>query len=173
MIRALGPDSPKIDPTAFIHSSAEIIGRVAIGKLASVWPLSVLRGDVNKIVVGDRSNIQDLTVIHGREAHATIIGKGVTVGHRVVLHGARIGDLCLIGMGAIVMEAFIGERCLIAAGTLVLAGMKIPAKSLVLGSPAKIIRKLTAQELRSLEKSAESYVQLAKRHRSTSIWVPA
>lgn len=173
MIRNLGEDSPRIDPTAYVHGSAEIIGRVEIGKSASVWPLCVLRGDVNRIVVGARSNVQDLTVIHGRAAFPTIIGEGVTVGHRVILHGARIGRGCLIGMGAIVMEAVIGESCLVAAGTLVLAGMKIPPKSLVLGAPAKVVRRLTAKELQSLKASAASYVDLANRHRNSSGWVPA
>lgn len=173
MMRSLGPDSPKVDSTAYVHPSAEIIGRVEIGKSASIWPLAVLRGDVNKIIVGARSNIQDLTVIHGRAAYPTIIGQEVTVGHNVIVHGALIGDRCLIGMGAIVMEAVIGERCLIAAGTLVLAGMKIPPRSLVLGSPAKVVRKLNAKELRSLKISADNYLRYAQQHRSSSNWVPA
>lgn len=173
MIRALGKEAPKIDPAAFVHSTAELIGRVEIGAEASLWPYCVLRGDVNRIVIGARSNVQDLTVIHGREDHPTLVGKGVTVGHRVILHGARIGDGCLIGMGAIVMEAVIGPRCFIAAGTLVLAGMKIPAESLVMGAPAKIKRRLDSKELRSLIQSENSYVKLAQRHRRESSWVPS
>jgi len=173
MIRALGKEVPRIDPSAFVHSTAELIGRVEIARDASIWPYCVLRGDVNRIVVGTRSNIQDLSVIHGRETHPTIIGKGVTVGHRVILHGARIGDGGLIGMGAVVMEASVGPRCLVAAGALVLAGMKIPAQSLVMGSPAKVVRRLRPDELRSLKRSEESYVRLAQRHRREASWVPA
>lgn len=168
MIRTFRGRFPKIHPTAFVHDSAEIIGRVEIKGRASLWPFAVLRGDVNRIVVGERTNIQDLCVVHCREKFPTVLGRGVTVGHRVVLHGARIGDGCLIGMGAIVMEAVVGPRSLVAAGSLVLAGMRIPPGSLVRGSPARVIRKLNASELRDLVQGERAYLRLAEAHRKTS-----
>ena len=167
MIRSFDGTSPKLHPTAFVHDSAEVIGRVALGEGASVWPGCVLRGDIDKIVIGAGSNVQDLTVIHTRDGHPTIVGKGVTVGHRAILHGCRIGDRTLIGMGAIIMEASVGPRCVIGAGALITAGMKIPAGSLVLGAPAKVRRKLTAAELRELASSERMYRSLAKRHAKT------
>src|SRR5258707_467045 len=126
MIRSFEGDRPRLHPTAFVHDSAEVIGRVVLAEGTSVWPGCVLRGDIDRIVVGAGTNIQDLTVIHTRDGFPTLVGKGVTVGHRATLHGARIGDLCLIGMGAIVMEATVGPRCLIGAGALITAGMKVP-----------------------------------------------
>lgn len=168
MIRSLGSRRPLIDQTAFVHDSAEVIGAVSLGPRASVWPMAVLRGDVNRIVIGAESNIQDMTVIHGREKFPAVVGRGVTVGHSVVLHGARVGDGCLIGMGAVVMESVIGPRCLIGAGAMVPAGLRIPAGSLVLGFPAKVVRRLRPEELKSLKASADGYVRLARRHLSTA-----
>lgn len=168
MIRSYLGFVPRIHPKAFIHDSAEIIGKVVVGERASVWPHCSIRGDVDRIVIGARSNIQDLTTIHTREGKPTIIGAEVTVGHNVVLHGARIGDGCLVGMGAIVLEASIGRRCLIAAGSLVLAGAKFPPESLVMGSPAKARRKLTPAELRHIERGMRSYLRKAREHASTS-----
>lgn len=164
MIRSFAEAAPRIHPTAFVHDSAEIIGKVRLGREASVFPGCVLRGDIREIVVGDRTNVQDLTVIHTRESHPTVIGKGVTVGHRAILHGCRVGDRTLIGMGAVVMEATIGPRCLVAAGATVLAGAKFPAGWLIVGSPAKAVRRLRPDELRMLADSERSYVALAKRH---------
>lgn len=168
MIRTFGVHRPRIDPTAFVHDSAEIIGRVTLGRSASVWPLAVLRGDVDAIRVGPRSNIQDLAVIHCRDGRPAVIGAGVTVGHGVILHGCRIGDSCLIGMGAVVMEAVIGAGSLVAAGALVLKGMRIAPRSLVLGSPAKAVRLLTAREFAGIEKSARDYLAYAKAHARNS-----
>ncbi len=167
MIRSFDGARPKLHPTAFVHDSAELIGKVALAEGASVWPGCVLRGDIDAISIGAGSNVQDLTVIHTRAGHPTIVGKGVTVGHRAILHGCRIGDLTLVGMGAVVMEASVGPRCLIGAGALVTAGMKIPAGSLVLGAPAKVARKLRPEELRMLAASARSYRALARRHAET------
>ena len=167
MIRSFDGVRPRLHPTAFVHDSAEVIGRVVLGAGASVWPGCVLRGDIDRIVVGAGSNIQDLTVIHTRDGAPTLVGKGVTVGHRATLHGCRVGDLTLVGMGAIVMEATIGARCLIGAGALITAGMKIPPNSLVLGAPAKVVRKLKPEELRMLAASERSYRALARRHAAT------
>jgi carbonic anhydrase/acetyltransferase-like protein (isoleucine patch superfamily) len=168
MIRSFEKSAPRVDQTAFVHDSAEVIGDVVVGPRASLWPHVVLRGDVDGIRVGARSNIQDNSVLHCREGKPCVVGRGVTIGHNAVVHGARVGDYCLIGMGAIVMEARIGKECLIAAGAMVPAGMVIPPRSLVMGLPAKVVRKLSAKEVRALHESEAGYVKLADRHRRTS-----
>jgi carbonic anhydrase/acetyltransferase-like protein (isoleucine patch superfamily) len=168
MIRSIEGVAPKIHPRAFVHDSAELIGRVTLAPGSSVWPGCVLRGDIDWIRIGANSNIQDLTVIHTREGQPTIVGKGVTVGHRVILHGCRVGDRALIGMGAIVMEATIGARALIGAGALIPAGMKVPPGTLVLGAPGKVVRKLRPDELRMLAESERDYVARARLHARTS-----
>lgn len=168
MIRSIRGHEPRLHPTAFVHDSAELIGKVVLGPGASVFPGCVLRGDIDRIVVGARSNVQDLTVIHTRMGRPTLIGKGVTVGHRAILHGCRVGDRALIGMGAIVMEAVVGARVLVGAGALIPAGARIPPGVLVLGSPGKVVRKLRPDELRMLAESERSYVALARAHRESS-----
>jgi len=168
MIRSFSGRAPKIHPKAFVHDSAEVIGKVSLGEDASVFPGCVLRGDIDEIKVGARSNIQDLTVIHTRNGSPTIIGRGVTVGHRAVLHGCRLGDQVLVGMGAIIMEATVGARTLIGAGALIPAGAKIPSGVLVLGSPGKVVRKLRPEELRMLGESERMYVALSRRHKAAS-----
>ncbi|MDE2490413.1 MAG: gamma carbonic anhydrase family protein [Elusimicrobia bacterium] len=168
MLRTIEGVSPKVHPKAFVHDSAELIGRVELAAGASVWPGCVLRGDIDRIVVGPNSNVQDLTVIHTREGRPTILGRGVTVGHRVILHGCRVGDRALVGMGAIVMEAEIGARALIGAGALIPAGMRVPPGVLVLGSPGRVVRKLKPDELRMLAESERDYVARARLHAATS-----
>ena len=167
MIRSFDGARPKLHPSAFVHDSAELIGRVSLAEGSSVWPGCVLRGDISEIRIGAGTNVQDLTIIHTREGNPTVVGKGVTVGHRVTLHGCRIGDGTLVGMGAIVMESTVGARCLIGAGALITAGMRIPAQSLVLGAPAKVARKLRPDELKMLAASERSYRALARRHART------
>lgn len=168
MIRSFNNRAPRIHPKAFVHDGAEVIGKVTLASESSVFPGCVLRGDIDEIRIGARSNIQDMTVIHTRKGKPTIIGKEVTVGHRAILHGCRIGDQVLVGMGAIIMEATIGARTLIGAGALIPAGANIPAGVLVLGSPGKVVRKLRPDELRMLGESARQYVSLARRHKSAS-----
>ena len=168
MIRSFSGATPKVHARAFIHDSAELIGRVNVGAGASVWPGCVLRGDIDRIEIGAGSNVQDLTVIHTRLGRPTIVGEGVTVGHRAILHGCRLGDRVLVGMGAIVMEASVGARTLIGAGAVILSGAKIPSGVLVLGAPAKVARKLKPEELRMLAESERSYRALARRHAATS-----
>ncbi len=168
MIRSFSGKAPRIHPKAFVHDSAEVIGKVTLAEDASVFPGCVLRGDIDEIKVGARSNIQDLTVIHTRHGSPTVIGKDVTVGHRAVLHGCRLGDQVLVGMGAIIMEATVGARTLIGAGALIPAGAKIPSGVLVLGTPGKVVRKLRPDELRMLAGSARDYVALARRHKASS-----
>ena len=168
MLRTFGAHKPRIHPTAFIHDCAEVIGRVTLAAGVSVWPLAVLRGDVDRIMVGERTNIQDLCVVHCDYGRATRIGRGVSVGHGAVLHGCRIGDGCLIGMGATVLECVIGPESLVGAGALVPQGLRIPPRSLVLGLPGKLVRCLTGSELRRLRDSAAVYARLAKEHRQGS-----
>lgn len=157
---------PKIDPAAFIADDAIIIGDVEIGEDASVWFGSIVRGDVNYIRIGARTNIQDATVIHvSSKMHATILEEEITVGHRVTLHGCYVERGCLIGMGAILMDGVrIGAQSLVAAGSLVTPGTQIPPRSLVLGSPAKVKRELTDDELAYLDKSWRNYVELKKHY---------
>lgn len=168
MIRTFSGRRPKIHPKAFVHDSAELIGKVTLGEDASVFPGCVLRGDIDEIRIGARTNVQDLTVIHTRNGRPTIVGKGVTVGHRAVLHGCRLGDQVLVGMGAIIMEATVGARTLIGAGALIPAGAKIPSGVLVLGSPGKVVRKLRPEELRMLGESERMYVALSRKHKTAS-----
>ncbi len=168
MIRSIEGVVPKIHPRAFVHDSAELIGRVSLAPGASVWPGCALRGDIDWIRIGENSNIQDLTVIHTREGRPAVVGRGVTVGHRVILHGCRVGDRALIGMGAIVMEATIGARALIGAGALIPAGMTVPPGTLVLGSPGRVVRKLRPDELRMLAESERDYVARARLHAASS-----
>jgi len=168
MIRTFAGRAPRIDKTAFIHDSAEIIGRVAIGPRASIWPMAVLRGDVDAVRIGEGSNVQDLVAVHCRKGFPAVVGKGVTVGHSAIVHGARIGDGCLIGMGAVVMECELGRECLVAAGAMVLSGLKAPARSLVMGFPARVVRRLKPRELAHIGESWRHYMALAEKHRKSS-----
>jgi carbonic anhydrase/acetyltransferase-like protein (isoleucine patch superfamily) len=151
---------PKIHETAFIAPSADLIGDVEIGELSSVWFQCVIRGDVHRIRIGNRTNIQDHSMLHVTRVKSPLtIGDEVTVGHRVTLHGCTIGSRVLIGMGAIILDdAEIGDDCIIGAGALVTKKTKIPPRSLVFGSPAKVIRELNEEELAFLPKSAANYV---------------
>jgi carbonic anhydrase/acetyltransferase-like protein (isoleucine patch superfamily) len=160
VLRPYRGTSPRIHPTAFIDESAQVIGDVEIGEESSVWMCAVLRGDVHWIKVGRRSNIQDGSVVHAMTGtHPTSIGDNVTIGHAAVIHGCTIEHQCLIGMGAIVMNgAHIGAGAIVAAGTLVVEGMKVPPKSLVMGSPGKVKRLLTQAEIAEIQLYADRYV---------------
>jgi carbonic anhydrase/acetyltransferase-like protein (isoleucine patch superfamily) len=151
---------PKIAPTAFIEESAQIIGDVEIGEDSSVWFNSTVRGDVNYIRIGDRTNIQDNCVVHvTHKIFPTILEDDVTVGHSVTVHGCVIRSRVLIGMGAIILDgAEIESDCIIAAGALVTEGRRIPAGTLALGIPAKPVRDLTKEEIRKLLQSAQNYI---------------
>lgn len=165
MIRPFGDKHPKIHETAFVADDAIIIGDVEIGEDASIWFGSILRGDVNYIRIGARTNIQDATVIHvSSKTHATVLENEITVGHRVTLHGCHVESGCLIGIGAILLDGVrVGANSLIAAGSLLTPGTQIPPGSLVMGAPAKVKRELTEGELAYLDKSWRNYVEL-KRH---------
>jgi len=171
VIIPFGSHTPRVDASAWIPSSARIIGDVVIGAESSVWFHTVLRGDVHYIRIGARSNIQDNSTVHVTTGTwPTLVGDDVTVGHGVILHGCRIGHRCLIGMGAIVMDnAEIGDDCLVAAGALVTPGTVIPPGHLVLGSPAKISRPLRPDEHERIARSARGYVELAATYRREGI----
>jgi carbonic anhydrase/acetyltransferase-like protein (isoleucine patch superfamily) len=153
---------PKIHESVYLADDVFVIGDVEIGEDANVWFGSVLRGDVSYIRIGARTNIQDMTMIHVSSTFGpTIVEEEVTVGHRVTLHGCHVERQCLIGMGAIVMdEARIGEQTMIGAGALVTPGTIIPPRVLAVGSPARVKRDLTAEELAYLDKSWRNYVEL-------------
>ncbi|MGB2579095.1 carbonic anhydrase/acetyltransferase-like protein (isoleucine patch superfamily) [Elusimicrobium simillimum] len=151
---------PVTAPTAYIHKTAVIIGNVKIGENVSIWPCAVLRGDIAGITIADNANVQDNAVIHVNHDRPAIIGKGTTLGHGVVVHGSEIGANCLIGMNAVVLESEIGDNCIIGAGSVLTAGKKIPPGSLVMGTPAKIIRQLTEDEVNGIMKNGAEYVQL-------------
>lgn len=152
--------TPTVGEGTFVASSADIIGDCTIGKNCSIWFNTTIRGDVMPIVIGDETNIQDGSTIHGTFGRAAArIGRRVTVGHNVILHGCEIGDLCLIGMGSIVMDnAKIAKRCIVGAGSLVTEGSEFPEGSLILGRPAKVVRPLKEKELAFLDESANNYL---------------
>ncbi len=160
--------TPQVDPTAFIAAGACVIGDVIIGAESSLWYNSILRGDVFPVRVGKRTNIQDLSVGHVTSGtHALHIGDEVTIGHRVIIHGCTLNDRCLIGMGAVIMDgAEVGEESIIGAGAVVTPNTKIPPRSMALGTPARVTRELTPEEIAFLSISAENYVQLALRHQT-------
>ena len=156
--------NPKVHDTVFIAESAAVIGDVEIGEDSSVWFGSVIRGDVNYIRIGARTNIQDHSIIHvNTGTHPTILEDEITVGHRVTLHGCHVESGCLVGIGSIVLDgARIGGRSLIAAGSLVTPNTQIPPRSLVMGAPAGVKRELTDEELASISRNWQSYVDLKR-----------
>ncbi len=172
---ALSPfldQQPRLAEGVYVHESAQVIGDVSLGRDSSVWCNAVLRGDVQRIVVGEGSNIQDLTMGHVSHRSAAkpegsplLIGSHVTVGHSVILHGCRIGDECLIGMGSLVMDdAVIEDRVMLGAGSLVPPGKRLQAGQLYMGRPALPVRALTAEEIAYLRYSAEHYVRVKRQY---------
>ena len=162
MLRPHGTASPRVAATAYIDASAQIVGDVEIGDESSVWLNAVVRGDVNRIRIGARSNLQDGVVVHvNREpSHPTRVGDEVTVGHGAILHGCTVEDRCLIGMGAILLNGCrIGSGSIVAAGTLVTEGAEIPDGSLVMGSPGRVRRQTTGAERAFIAESAANYVR--------------
>ncbi|MEW5898478.1 MAG: gamma carbonic anhydrase family protein [Bacillota bacterium] len=160
---------PRVAENVFIAPGARIIGRVEIGERVSVWFNTVIRGDVNEVKIGPRTNIQDGCTLHEEEDAPLIIGEGVTVGHNVILHGCTIGRGALIGMGAIILNnAVIGENAVVAAGSLVVQGQEIPAGHLAMGSPAKIIRPLNPEEIRQFQQAAGKYLRRAREYAEKS-----
>jgi carbonic anhydrase/acetyltransferase-like protein (isoleucine patch superfamily) len=150
---------------AFIHPRATVLGDVRLGEQVSVWPTAVIRGDSDRIRIGDESNVQDGAVLHADPGLPCTIGKRVTIGHRAIVHGATVGDSCLIGMGAIVLNgAVIGPGSLIAAGAVVVEGAQIPPGSVVVGIPGRVAKRVDAETRKRIEHGADAYIDLMKRH---------
>jgi carbonic anhydrase/acetyltransferase-like protein (isoleucine patch superfamily) len=166
MIRTFQGIKPTVPKSCFIETTAVVIGDVVTGEHCSVWFNAVIRGDVNSIRIGDRTNVQDLCMLHvTHDTHPLFIGHEVTIGHNVVLHGCTIQDRVLVGMGGIIMDgAVIGEGSVVGAGALIVEGRIVPPKSLVLGSPAKVKRPVTEKELAWIKESAENYVKYARQY---------
>ena len=154
---------PRVHPSAFIVPGATLIGDVTIGEESSVWYGAVLRGDINRVIIGRGTNIQDSAVLHLADEYPTIVGDLVTVGHSAIVHACTVGDEVLVGMGAIILDgAEIGARSIIGADALVTRRMKIPPGSMVFGSPAKVVRRLSADEQSNIKSWALKYVENAK-----------
>ena len=171
MIAAYDGHAPQLHPTTFVVNSATVVGDVVIGPESSVWFGAVVRGDLEPIRIGARTNIQDNATLHvagGR--FGTTLGDGVTVGHNAVVHGCVVDDGSLIGMGAIVLDgAVIGAESLVGAGALVTPGMRVRPRSLVIGSPARVLRPLTDEELERIRSAAANYVGYARRYRDAGV----
>ena len=166
MILTYKSHHPNIDDTCFIAHSSEIIGKVEINDQSSVWYGAVIRGDMANITIGKRTNVQDNATIHVSTGFPTVIGDDVTIGHNAIVHGATLGNRVLIGMGSIILDgAVIEDDVVIGAGALIPPGKTIPSKSLVVGSPGKVIRNLDDEALQSLIKSADTYVLEAADHK--------
>lgn len=159
--------APQVDASAWIADSAEVMGNVSLGADASVWFGCVLRGDTERMSVGEGSNIQDLSVLHADFGQPLVIGERVTVGHQVVLHGCSIGDESLIGIGAVVLNgARIGKNCLVGAGALVTEGKVFADGSMIVGAPARVVRQLTPEQIEGLRRSAQHYIDNARRFKA-------
>jgi len=164
-IYQLGDWQPTVDDTAWVADSAEVIGRVALGRDVSVWFNAVLRGDSDTLTVGAGSNIQDCSVLHADHGFPLVLGENVTVGHQVMLHGCTVGGESLIGIGAVVLNgARIGRNCIVGAGALVTEGKEFPDGSLIVGAPAKVVRELTEAQIAGLKASAAHYVNNGRRY---------
>ena len=158
--------APRVADSAWVADSAQLMGNVVLGEGASVWFGTVVRGDTECITIGAGSNIQDASVLHADHGQPLVVGERVTVGHKVMLHGCTIGDESLIGIGAIVLNgARIGKNCLVGAGALVTEGKEFPDGSMILGSPAKVVRQLTPEHMQALRQSALHYQQNMHRFR--------
>ena len=171
-IRTYQKFTPKLEEGVFVDDTSLVVGDVAIGKDSSIWPMTVVRGDVNKIRIGKRTNIQDSSVVHVTHPHADTpkgysvsVGDNVTVGHRVILHGCKVGDYCLVGMGSTVMDGAVLEPyVLLGAGSLVSPGKVLETGFLWLGSPVRKVRPLSEDERKWIEYSAQHYVDLKNKH---------
>lgn len=163
MIYRFKDQVPDIGQDTFIAPDAVVIGRVRIGKRSGVWFGSVLRGDVDRIVIGEETNIQDLSVVHVDAAAPTVIGSRVTVGHRAILHGCRVEDECVVGMGSVVQNrARVGSHSIVASGSVVREGFEVPAGTLVAGVPATVKRELTDAEIDYIGELADIYIGRAR-----------
>lgn len=159
-IYQLGEHAPEIDASAYVADSANLIGKVTVAANASVWSGVTIRGDNERITIGENSNVQEGTVMHTDMGFPLTLGKGVTVGHQAMLHGCTVGDGALIGIQAVVLNgARIGKGCLVGAGALVTEGKQFPDNTLIIGAPAKAVRTLTEEDVARLQAGADSYVK--------------
>lgn len=167
LVRPFGGKSPRLADDVWVAETAVVVGDVEIGPASSVWFGAIVRGDVNHVRIGARTNVQDHCVIHvTSRTHPTVVGDDVTLGHRVTLHGCTVKDRCLVGIGAVVMDgAVVGEDAMVGAGSLVPPGMVVPPGMLALGSPAKVRRELTAEEIAFFRRSAQAYAGYAEQYR--------
>jgi carbonic anhydrase/acetyltransferase-like protein (isoleucine patch superfamily) len=164
---------PVVPASAYVAPGAVLLGEARLGEQSSLWFGSVLRADIHRIEVGAQSNVQDGSVLHVSDDFPCVLGERVSIGHRAVVHACEVGDEVLVGMGAILLDgAVIGARSLVAAGALVTKGMRVPEGSLVLGSPARVVRSLTAEERAANARLALKYVELARRYRELAGVVP-
>ena len=167
--RARAP-APCVDPSAFVHPLALVCGDVTLGARTSVWPMAVVRGDTERIVLGAECNVQDGAVLHADPGVPCLLGARVSVGHRAVVHGARVDDGALVGMGAIVLNgAHVGAGAIVAAGAVVREGMAVAPGTLVAGVPARVVRAVTAEEGARLARTAAAYVRLQARHAAGAV----
>ena len=167
MIRPFSNRAPHVHPTVFVASDAQLIGDVYLGEGTSIWFGAILRGDINYIRIGGRSNIQDGCLLHVTEGDPVVVGDEVTVGHGAILHGCRVGGRSLVGMGAVILDgAQIEEGSIVAAGALVREGQRFPSRSLIAGLPAKVKREVTEEELRDIIFSAHRYEELARKYKA-------
>jgi carbonic anhydrase/acetyltransferase-like protein (isoleucine patch superfamily) len=173
-VAPFGGISPRLHDSVLVMDGGKVIGDVEIGEGSSVWPGAVVRGDVHRVRIGARTNLQDGAIVHvTTDRHATFIGDDVTVGHRAVLHGCTVRERCLIGIGAIVLDgAVVGPEAMVGAGALVTPGTVVPPGSLALGSPARVRRQLTEEERAGLRETAAHYVELAARYRAEGWGTP-
>lgn len=161
---------PSLPEEYYVADNATVIGDVVLKNQSSIWFGAVLRGDIEPVIVGERSNIQDNSVAHTGTGAPTIIGDDVTVGHKVTLHGCTVGNNCLIGMGSILLDnCQIGENCIIGAGSIIGQGKKIPPGSLAVGSPARVIRTLSEDDFSNIRHYAERYIDKMRRYRNGAL----
>src|SRR5213075_1681200 len=157
--------TPALSDAGFVAPNATILGDLTLGALSSVWYGCVLRGDINSIVIGEGSNVQDGTIVHLADDYGVRVGNFTTIGHAAIIHACEIGHECLIGMGATVLDgAKIGDRCIVGANALVTQRFVAPPGSMILGAPAKIVRPLTPVERRGIRRWAEKYIEVARTH---------
>ena len=162
----LGARTPSLHETVYVASGAQIVGAVELAEEVSIWYNAVLRGDVELIIVGAHTNVQDGSVVHASYGFPVTLGAGLTVGHNAIIHGATVGNNTLVGMGAVLLDGVaVGENCIVAAGSLLTEGKRFPAGSLIMGTPGRVVRPLTEEEIARNRRSAEGYVRRAKHYR--------
>ena len=166
MIYDFEKNVPNVHPDAWVAPNSTIIGKVKLEKNSSIWFNAVLRGDIELITIGENSNIQDGSVLHTDPGYPLTVGKGVTVGHMVMLHGCQISDDTLIGIGSIILNnAKIGKNCIIGAKSLITENKIIPDNSLVVGSPGRVLRKVTEEEIKAIHENGKHYVEGSKKYK--------